>query len=74
MMINIKEYKDLKKAKIVYKDLIELNGLLTTFIAKLQPYKKYIATMESLSALSNSKSLIQINLEKFKRVIEKAND
>jgi hypothetical protein len=73
-MINIKEYKDLKKAKIVYKDLIQLNGLLTTFIGKLQPYKKYIATMESLSALSNSKSLVQINLEKFKRVIEKAND
>lgn len=73
-MINIKEYKDLKKAKIVYKDLMELNSLLTTFVERLQPYKKYIPVMESLSALSNSKSMVQINIEKFKRVIEKAND
>jgi hypothetical protein len=73
-MINIKEYKDLKKAKIVYNDLVELNTLLTTFITQLQPYKKYIATMESLSALSNSKSLVQTMLEKFKRIIEKTND
>ncbi len=73
-MIDLKDYKSQKKAKIVLNDLIKLDIVLTNAIKELQPFKKYIATMESLSALSNSKSLVQINLEKFKRVIEKAND
>ena len=73
-MINLKEYKDLKKVKIVHKDLIEIQRLLTTFISALEPHKKYIAVIESLNTLRNSKTLIEINLEKFKRLLEKAND
>lgn len=74
MTVNIKDYKDLKKAKLVYKDLLDVKQRLTTSITDLAPYRKYIPVMESISTLQNSLTLIDIHLGKFKRVIEKAND
>lgn len=74
MTVNLKDYKDLKKAKIVYKDLLDIKVQLTTSIEALRPYIKYIPVAESIAELHNSRTLIEIHIGKFKRLIEKTND
>jgi hypothetical protein len=72
-MINIDDYKNLKKLEKVYKDLLEVQKRLSTSLDLLQDYKKYIQVMESISVLHNSRTIIEININKFKKAIEKAN-
>lgn len=74
MTVNLKDYKDLKKAKLVYKDLLEVKQRLTTSITALTPYGKYIPVMDSISVLHNSLTLVEIHIGKFKRLVEKTND
>lgn len=72
-MINIEDYKNLKKLELVYKDLIEVQKRLSASLDLLQDYKKYIQVMESISVLHNSRTIIEININKFKKEIDKAN-
>lgn len=74
MMVNLKEYKDLKRAKIIYKDLLDIKVQLTTCIEALRPYGKYVPVADSISALHNSRTLVEIHLGKFKRLVEQTND
>lgn len=73
-MINLKEYKDLKRLKLIYDDLIIIKDKLTVSIESLKPHGKYIPVMESLSILHNSRTLIEINISKYKRLLENKND
>ncbi len=70
-MINITDFKNKKKLRIVAKDLIECQKRISTSIELLKGYSKYIPVMESLSTLHNSKTLIEIHLNKYKRTLEK---
>lgn len=70
-MINIIDFKNKKKLKIVAKDLVECQKRLSASIELLKSYSKYIPVMESLSVLHNSKTLIEIHLSKYKRTLEK---
>lgn len=70
-MINITDFKNKKKLQIIAKDLAECKKRLSTSIELLKDYGKYIPIMESLSTLHNSRTLIEIHLNKYKRVIEK---
>jgi len=72
-MINITDYKNLKKIELIHKELTELKGLLTTSIESLKDYNKYIPIMETLSVLHNSRTLVEINIDKFKRALDKTN-
>lgn len=72
-MINLNDYKNIKKLELVHKELTELKVILTNNIESLKDYTKYIPIMESVSILHNSRTLIEINIDKFKRVLEKAN-
>jgi hypothetical protein len=70
-MINIEDYKNLKKLEIVYKDLLVIKDRLTASIELLNPYKKYIHVMESVSVLHNSRTIIEININKYKKALNK---
>jgi hypothetical protein len=73
-MINITDYKNLKKLELVHKDLLEIQKRLTTSLDLLKDYTKYIQVMESVSVLHNSRTIIEININKFRKALEKAND
>lgn len=69
-MINISDYKNLKKVKIISQDLQEINKRLTICIESLKDYKKYIPVMESISTLHNSRTILEIHINKYKRLLE----
>lgn len=68
-MTNLNEYKDLKQAQLIYKELIEAQTRLTTSIDLLKDYSKYVGIQESLSVLHNTRTLIEINLNKYKKIV-----
>ena len=70
-MTNLNDYKNLKKVKIVYNDLLEAREKLTAAIESLKKYQKYNMIGESISVLHNSRTLIEIHINKFKRTLEK---
>lgn len=70
-MINITDFKNKKKLQIVAKDLAECKKRLSTSIELLKDYSKYIPVMESLSTLHNSRTLIEIHLNKYRKAVEK---
>lgn len=70
MIDDLKQYKDLKKVKIVYKELIEAAKSLTAAMEILQPYVKYIWVQESISIMHNSRTIIEININNYKRVLK----
>lgn len=74
MTTNLVDYKNLKKLKIVNQDLEEINKRLTTCIETLKDYKKYIPVMESISILHNSRTIIEININKYKRILNQPQD
>jgi len=69
-MINIADFKNKKKLQIVAKDLAECQKRLSASIELLKDYGKYIPVMESLSTLHNSRTLIEIHLNKYRRTLE----
>lgn len=70
-MININDYKNLKKLELTYKDLLEVKSRLTSAIELLKDYTKYIQVMESFSVLHNSRTIIEIHINKFEKSLEK---
>lgn len=69
-MTNLNDYKNLKKVKLVYQQLQEARDILTTSIESLKKYQKYNMIGESLSVLHNSRTLIEIHINKFKRSLD----
>lgn len=72
-MVNLNDFKNLKKLKIMAEDLEEIQLRLTTAIESLKEYKKYIPVMESISTLHNSRTLVEINLNKYRKLVEQYN-
>lgn len=73
-MIDFNDFKNNKKNKIIMRDLMEIQKRLTTSISSLNDFKQYIPVMESISILHNSRTLIEININKYKRLLENSND
>ncbi len=70
-MINIEDYKNIKKLELVYKDLLNIRDRMTSCIELLKEYNKYIHVMESVSVLHNSRTIIEININKYKKALNK---
>jgi len=70
MIKSIKDYKDLKKIKVIAEDLQKIDTLLTTCNTMLDPFKKYKYVMEIISVISNNKTLIKIHLNKSHRLLD----
>lgn len=71
MIKDLNEYKDLKKCKLIYDDLMKIQAKLTTSIEELKPYAHYIPVMEAISIIHNSRTLIEIKISKYKDIVEK---
>lgn len=70
MITNLTDFKNLKKIKKVYNDLLEVQKELTNSIERLKKHIKYIPVNESLSVLHNSRTIVEIHINKFKRVLD----
>jgi hypothetical protein len=71
--MNLIDFKNLKKLKIVANDLEKARQLLIASIELLKDYRKYVPVMESISTLHNSRTIIEIHLNHYKRLVEKYN-
>lgn len=69
-MTNITEYKTRKKVKLVHKELLEVVKILNEAAEKLKKYSKYIPVVEVVQNLANNKTVIEIHVNKFKRIID----
>lgn len=67
-MNDLIEFKNRKKLKLIIKELDECEKRLSASIELLKNYRKYIPIMESLTILHNSRTLININISKYKRM------
>lgn len=70
MITNLNDFKNIKKLQKVYKDLLDLQKELTNSIERLKKFNKYIPANESLSILHNSRTIVEININKYKRVLD----
>ena len=68
-MIDFKEFQDKKKLQSTLNELNNIQNHLTTVIETLKPYIQYNVIMESISVLHNSRTLIEININKHKRML-----
>lgn len=73
-MTDLNDFKNKKKLNIVAKDLLEANKRLSAAIELLKEYSKYIPIMESLSVLHNSRTILEIHLDKYKRILNGEKD
>lgn len=63
-----KKTKDQKLAKIIYEDLEVVLKTLNLTIDALSHYKKYIPVMEVMSSVQTNRTLIEIQLAKYKKL------
>lgn len=69
-MIDFKEYQDKKKLESTLSELNTIQSKLTTCMDILSPHiNNYTVIMESISILHNSRTLIEININKHKRML-----
>lgn len=59
-----------KRAKIISDDLENVLKVMDLTLSGLRHYNKYIQVMETISCIQNNKTLIEIHLNKYKRLVE----
>jgi hypothetical protein len=73
-LVDFKEHKSKKKAAHIASELEQVIKIMDLFIRGLTPFSKYIQVMESMSCLQNNKTLLEIHINKYKRIVEKQNE
>jgi hypothetical protein len=63
-MIKLNEYKNLKKTENSLKELNEIKFKLNNCIDMLKIHARHVNVMECLSILHNTRTLIEIKLDK----------
>lgn len=69
-MTNLTDYKNKKKVTILHKELSDAVTKLSASIELLKGHTKYIPVQESISVLSNSRTLLEIHLFKCKKILD----
>lgn len=70
MITDLNNFKDLKKAKKIEKDLEKVKRSLQTCLDILKHDKNYVTVMESMSTISTAYKITEIQLLKCKKFIE----
>lgn len=63
---------EVKKARILTKELSNVIIILNETIQSLKPYEKYTPVVDSIRTLKSSKMMLEIHLNKYKEVLENA--
>lgn len=72
-LTNLNNYKKSKKIAVVVADLAVILKVINLSINALKLYSKYISVMEIVSVLSNNKTLLEIQHNKYKKMLEELN-
>lgn len=72
-VVDFKKKKDLKKIAVMVEELEAAILLMDTSIRGLNLFMKYIPVMEATSSLLNNKTLLEIHLNKYKRMLKNEN-
>lgn len=71
----LKQFKVERKAKLIAKELEEVNHIIDLSLKALNKHSKYRGVLEILSVLKTNKDLFQIHLDKYKKILDnKKND
>ena len=73
-IVNLKNHKDKKKAAVIAEDLAQVTRIMSLTLDALKHYNKYIQVAETISCVQNSKTLIDIHLKKYERILGKNED
>lgn len=74
MISSMSNFKNLKKARVLVKDLDNIDKLLMLSHKALFPYRKYIPCKDILENIKNNHSLVQLYLKKYKKIVEKSGE
>ena len=66
------DFKNVRKSKVLLKELNELLAILESGISTLQPYRKYVTIPEILMSLKDSKVFLEAHVRKHKLLLEKS--
>lgn len=70
MAINLKDYTNLKKAKLILADLDSILQELSMSIERLMKFRKYLPVKDALKELNNQRMLIRMFHKKYSNVVE----
>lgn len=69
-MSNISNLHKYKRAKVIVKDLNDIIKAMSLSIQALTFFKKYAPVMDAIHNLKDNKVLLEIHLDKQKRIVE----
>lgn len=73
-VFSLKKHKDHKKAEIIVDDLKNITHAMDLAIRALTFYAHYTQVMEAVSSLKNNKTLLEIELRKYSKLLEEKSD
>lgn len=68
---SLKDFKSAKKAKIIHGELLVVIKIFNLAIEALKHYTKYGIVAETLSVIQSNKTLLEIHVKKYEKMIEK---
>jgi hypothetical protein len=74
MITDLNSYKDLKKAKKMEEGLVSSLKAFQVCLDTLKNHKKYVTVMESMSTISTSYKITEIQLKKCREFIKEHNN
>lgn len=72
-LTNLHNFKRDKKLKVIVTDLAVVIKVFNLSITALKFYAKYAIVMEVISVLANNKTLLEIQYNKYKRMLDVSN-
>lgn len=70
-LVNLDDHKVKKKAELIAEDLEKVLMVMDLSVRGLTPFAKYVQVMETISALQNNKTLLEIHLNKYRKLKDK---
>lgn len=69
-IVNLEAYSNTKRAKLIVDDLLEILRIMGMTEKLLVPFRKYIPVKATMNEISNNKALLNMYLQKYKKVVE----
>ena len=69
-LVDLKNHKDRKKAELIAGELEKAVHVMDLSIRGLTPFSKYTQVMETISCVQNNKTLLEIHLSKYRKLID----
>lgn len=72
--VNLSDFKKKKKYEKVINDLTNIIKIYNLTLTALKYFSKYTLVMETISVLQSNKTLLEIHLTKYRKMVKSSND